>query len=74
MKTEKVQNITELLLYVDILPATTKQVLMLYYEHNKTLKEICLILGKSMFIVSNHYHRGLFLLRRHKEQINQSGL
>ena len=68
------EEIEELLLLSAILPAVTQEVLVLYHRQNKTLKEICPIIGKSMCVVSNHYHRGLFLLRRHKEQMDQSGL
>lgn len=68
------EEIEDLLQWREILPPVTQEVLLLYHRQNKPLKEICAIVGKSMFIVSNQYHRGIFLLRKHKEGLDQSGL
>lgn len=50
------------------LPPETLQVLELYYLEQKTLKEIAVIMNKSMTVVRNHRNRGLFLLKAYYEQ------
>ncbi len=49
------------------LPSITGEVLRLYYEEQLSLREICTSLNKSMCVIRNHYHRGIFLLKNINE-------
>lgn len=70
-KTE-IKAITErillLLKLTQKLPPDTLRVLELHYLQQKSLKEICAILNKSMTVVRNHRNRGLFLLKAYYEK------
>lgn len=70
-KKTDIKAITEkMLLLIELcqkLPPDTIRVLELYYLQHKTLKEICIILGKSMTVIRNHRNRGLYLLKQYYE-------
>ncbi len=69
---DKIQRITgQMLLLIKLtekLPAETLRVLELHYLQQKSMKEICAILNKSMTVVRNHRNRGLFLLKSYYEK------
>lgn len=56
------------------LPPDTLRVLELHYLDQKSLKEICAILDKSMTVVRNHRNRGIFLLKEFYEKENKENL
>jgi RNA polymerase sigma factor (sigma-70 family) len=59
------QEMELLLTAIDILPEDTARVLRLHYGAQLPLKEICMVMGKSISIVRNHQKRGIFLLKKH---------
>jgi RNA polymerase sigma factor (sigma-70 family) len=65
------EKLTLLLSSIQILPPDTARVIQLYYYRKLSLKEICVIMDKSISTVRNHHNRGIFLLKKHlrKSQI-----
>ena len=50
------------------IPLETEMVLHLHYRYEKTLKDVALIIGKSISIVYNHHNRGLYMLEKYLNQ------
>ncbi len=50
------------------IPLETALVLHLHYRYQQPLKDIALIIGKSVSVVYNHHNRGLYLLEKNLRQ------
>lgn len=59
----------KLLSGIELLPAKCREVILLYYFNNQSIKNIQATIGKSESTVRNRLSYGLFLL---KQQITQS--
>jgi DNA-directed RNA polymerase specialized sigma24 family protein len=67
-KKQSENEIDFLLSSIEILPQDTVKVLRLYYHGKLSLKEICVVMNKSITTIRNHHKRGIFLLKRHAEK------
>ncbi len=57
-----------LLTSIEILPSETAKVLRLHYDSKLSLKEICMVMNKSISTVRNHHNRGIFLLKKYHRE------
>jgi DNA-directed RNA polymerase specialized sigma24 family protein len=67
----KMQNdddLNLLLSSINILPPDTAKVIRLYYHGKLPIKEICVVMNKSISTIRNHHNRGIFLLKKHVEK------
>ena len=61
-----------LLLYVEALPSTYKQVISMYYNEGLQIKEITTMIAMSESTVRNRLNYGLFLLKKRLRKMKSS--